>query len=153
MIPGWLFVRPTWSHMIFLEYPSMQPCIQNPYGFSLSYPSMCQIKFGPFAWYCRLWSLCLERLSTPSGSNILNAFRTNSLLTDNLWFTTSFCHILLYPTTLPLLFNSSSMASTTSSKLVKRRRPRFFFDKTRLSCRKLKLSSWIKRGNQWFPCS
>lgn len=74
-----------------------------------------------------------------------SAFRTNSLLTDNLWFTTSFCHILLYPTTLPLLFNSSSMASTTSSKLVKRRRPRFFFDKTRLSCRKLKLSSWLKK--------
>ena len=88
--------------------------------------------------YCCIWSLCLERLCTPSGSIVLNAFLTNSLLTDNLWSTTNLCYIDLYPTMLPVPFSSSSMASAISSRLLKRRLPRLFFAKILLSCRRLR---------------
>lgn len=63
---GLLFVKYTFNHRIFLLKPHIQPCMQSPNGFSLSYPSMCHVKFGPGTLYDRLMNLLAVLCSTPS---------------------------------------------------------------------------------------
>ena len=61
---------------ILWEKPSTQPCIGKPYGFSVSYTSACQQKFGPTDTYCLRLRRCAFRFSLPSGSSSLSTFIT-----------------------------------------------------------------------------
>ena len=51
------------------ENPSMQPLMHIPYGFSLSYESMCHTKFGPWAKDCLLLRRLVWRTWEPMGSS------------------------------------------------------------------------------------
>ena len=55
--------------------------VLKPYGFSLSYPSICQTHFGHLAKYSRLRKCFLRLSSTPSGSNSLIIVATVFLVT------------------------------------------------------------------------
>lgn len=61
--------------------------------FKLHNSSTAAIGFGPLSFYWRLYSLCLNLSSTPSGSKILSVCLTVSLATTRSWSTTSLCHI------------------------------------------------------------
>ena len=76
---GFLFDLITFSQRIRRLKPSIAPSISKPYGFSLSYPSICQTQFGPLAKYSRLCKCFLCLSSTPSGSSFLITVTTVSL--------------------------------------------------------------------------
>ena len=75
---GLLLVLETFNHKILREKPSTQPCIGQPYGFSLSYPSTCQPKFGPTDTYCLRLRRCAFRFLLPFGSSSLSNFMATS---------------------------------------------------------------------------
>ena len=120
-------MEPSSDHSSLLEKPSIQPCILNPNGFHLSWPSICHIKFGPLVWYARRRNLFLLLLSTPSGSSSLIKVMTVALLTIIPFFLSP-AHILRYPTKQPLLPSSSSIAflSSSSEIAIFRDNPRHF---------------------------
>ncbi len=116
-------------HITCLLYPSIAPCIQKPKGFSLSYPSICQMWFGPSILYSLLCKRCLDLAATPSGSVIFKSSLTVSWSTIRLYLFINLQVISLYPNLLPLPRNSHSIARQILSILERLRilpKPRLF---------------------------
>ena len=105
---------PAPSQRSLRENPSTQPCTLNPNGFNLSWPSICQMKFGPFVRYARRRNLFFRLVSIPSGLSSFREVVTLALLTIIPLFLI-LAYILRYPTKQPLLPSSFSMALLSSS--------------------------------------
>ena len=106
IIFGSLLLLPTANHRTRRLYPSMQPWMGNPYGFSLLCPSTYQQKVGPGL----LYSLCLRRCNwrsfDPSGSIPRNSLRTTLRDTLTWYFLFRSHHIARYPSRHLSPFNS-----------------------------------------------
>ena len=81
----------TWNTH-FKLHNSSTAAIYSPV-YAISKPSLCHKKIRTLPFYWRLYSLCLNLSSIPSGSKILSVCLTVSLATTRSWSTTSLCHI------------------------------------------------------------